>query len=631
MLDVPGHARSARTAASARRPLFFALATLAASCTVLLASVDAAARTASRPRASGSVALDEDAAHAFVADVDNQALHEITLPSGEVRSLALPCAPEQVLILEDQRLAVTLRGCDRVAIVDRRTLETLATASVAPDPWGLAQTSSGELLVTSAFGRTLTALDGRTLAPHWAVGTAREPRSITLSPDGTHAWITHLVGSSLSVVDLASEAHGVTSLSVLSADHRDRVDAAIGAKTQHPVSSLSYAAALSEDGTRLFVPHLAVQNGERVVHATPGSYGGVPIEEDTTAASVSVIGTRSGLVLAAPRAERDPTRGAVALGAGFSPVAVAPSPVAARQARAAVVTGDRLLVVSQGTGELYELSARSFDPALGASRAFAVGAGPSGVDADGDLAVVWSQFDHVLSLVDLRLGATVRLSVASDPLAPEVAAGRRLFHAEDDRRLSRDGRACAGCHPEGRDDGIVWHLGMGPRQTPTLVGRLERGPFGWNGHHAKLSGNMRETIGRLGGRGLFEKDLDALAAYLTRGLAAPRRPADQSERVVLRGKELFHSEAVGCASCHVPGGDWSDHARHDVASKTPKDQDAALRTPPLLFVADTAPYFHDGRYATLEDMLRDNHDRMGRTMMLSEPDLDALAAFLRTL
>src|SRR4029079_8721237 len=96
-----------------------------------------------------------------------------------------------------------------------------------------------------------------------------------------------------------------------------------------------------------------------------------------------------------------------------------------------------------------------------------------------------------LSVVHLATGATESIAVSSDPLSADVAAGRRLFLTERDRRITRDGRACAGCHREGRDDGVVWKLGAGPRQTPMLVGRLDHGPFGWLCTQDKIQSNKR--------------------------------------------------------------------------------------------------------------------------------------------
>jgi cytochrome c peroxidase len=297
------------------------------------------------------------------------------------------------------------------------------------------------------------------------------------------------------------------------------------------------------------------------------------------------------------------------------------------------VSGDSLFVTSYGTGELVELDARSLDPAMSPRRAFQVGAGPSGVDVDGDagVAVVWSQLAHQISVVSLGSGAVEQVTAAAEPLPADVAAGRLLFHTELDRRISRDGRACAGCHPDGRDDGLVWKLGVGPRQTPMLVGRLETGPFGWLGKHATLESNVTETISRLGGTGLPKEQLAELTAFLRHGLRAPQRAAPDAGEVVARGRALFTSEQVGCSGCHDLAHDASDRRPHDVGSGAKADTTSTFRTPPLLFVGGTAPYFHDGRYATLEALLDDNVDRMGQTTQLTDQDRTALLTFLRTL
>src|SRR5262249_51030097 len=244
--------------------------------------------------------------------------------------------------------------------------------------------------------------------------------------------------------------------------------------------------------------------------------------------------------------------------------------------------------------------------------------------------VAFGQLSHEISIVSLLSGAVERVFVGPDPLPKDVAAGRRLFVTERDRRISRDGRACAGCHPEGRDDGVVWKLGAGPRQTPTIVGRLGRGPFGWQAKHMDLEGNMRETMSRLGGTGLPDRELGYLARFVREGLSPPQR-TPQEGAVIARGRGLFTSEEVGCSTCHRLDTEASDRQLHDVGSRSRTDMTGAFRTPPLLFVGNTAPYFHDGRYPTLEALLADNFDRMGQTSQLEPQDLRALAAFLRTL
>ncbi|MEZ4314848.1 MAG: hypothetical protein R3F14_43090 [Polyangiaceae bacterium] len=516
-----------------------------------------------------------------------------------------------------------------------------ATADVASDPYGIAVSPRGEILVASGWGHRITALSASTLERRFSLNIGREPRTVVVSPDGSRAFVTHAVGSQITVVPLDVEEPLAYPLDALGGGFKNRLDKASGAGTLHPTAALAFSAALSPNGERLFVPHVIEQNGSDTTRSIPGAYGGVPVEEETSFASVSVVLTNSGEVLGAAPEKGHPIDGllpiAVDPSLGF---AVAPEPASCRQARGSLVVGDALLVASQGTNELVELDTRAVDPATSVRRVFAVGEGPSGVDADEatGVAVVWNQLSHDLSVVHLASGMTDRIPVASDPLPEDVAAGRRLFLTERDRRITRDGRACAGCHPEGREDGVVWKLGAGPRQTPMLVGRLERGPFGWLGKHDRLQDNMRETISRLGGSGLPEKDLDNLAAFLRQGLRGPNtapvpgeEPDVQAQEQIARGKELFTSGEVGCSSCHTLDHEASDRGVHVVGTRTTSDTSEAFRTPPLLFVGGTGPYFHDGRYQTLEALLADNYDRMGQTTHLSGADILALAAFVKTL
>jgi mono/diheme cytochrome c family protein len=608
-----------------------------------LPSFSAAAR-------GGSVVLDADRLVAWVADADNRAVHHVDLRTRAVRTTELPGRPEQLVRVGDAGLAVTLRETNQVALyrIDEQdapeqagALSLVATADVASDPYGIALSPRGELIVTSGWGHTVTTLAADTLERRHELDVAREPRGVVVSPDGARAYVTHQVGPAITIVSLDGEQPSAYSLPALGGKFKNRLDRATGAGTLHPTASLAFSAALSPSGARLFVPHTIEQNGADTTRSIPGAYGGVPVEEETSFASVAVLATDRGEVLGAEPMDAHPVDGllpiAVDPSLGF---AVAPEPAPCRQARSSVIAGDALLVASQGTNQLVELDARAIDPATSVRRLFAVGEGPTGVDADEatGIAITWNQLSHDLSIVHLASGATESIPVATDPLPPDVAAGRRLFLTERDRRITRDGRACAGCHPEGRDDGLVWKLGAGPRQTPMLVGRLTNGPYGWLAKHDRLEDNMRETMTRLGGTALPEEELRKLAAFLREGLRAPntaprpgKEPDAETQRLVARGKELFLSDQVGCHICHLPDRQMSDRSLHIVGTRSKTDTTDSYRTPPLLFVGGTAPYFHDGRYPTLEALLADNFDRMGTTSQLSPEDLRALAAYLKTL
>ncbi len=322
---------------------------------------------------------------------------------------------------------------------------------------------------------------------------------------------------------------------------------------------------------------------------------------------------------------------------------------------AAATEGGGLLVACQGIDALVELDGRSLDPVGVERRRFRVPAGPTGlaVDAEHGRAVVWSQFARELAVIDLAAGeraapatrvmseARVQRIPAAHKLASRLSAkeqrGRRLFFTTDDPRISHDGRACASCHPEGRDDSLTWSTPDGPRQTIMLAGRVAGSePYGWFGNNRSLRDHVAQSFKRLGGTGLLgdrdREDLDALLAWLT-AMPAPstagalRDPAHAA--LAARGREVFDAPALGCSTCHLGGG--TDKAPHDVQSGDVLETSVRFDTPSLRFVGGTAPYFHDGRFATLEALLERSDGKMGHTIDLPRADLLALVAYLEDL
>jgi hypothetical protein len=113
---------------------------------------------------------------------------------------------------------------------------------------------------------------------------------------------------------------------------------------------------------------------------------------------------------------------------------------------------------------------------------------------------------------------------------------------------------------------------------------------------------------------LPNRDLDRLGR-----LTADASPAAK------RGEALFAKPFAGmaglsCASCHAPSGLFADGRRHDVGSG------GVFKTPTLLSAAYTAPYFHDGRYASFAAVV-DHFDRTF-TLGLGAADKGDLVAYL---
>jgi hypothetical protein len=62
-------------------------------------------------------------------------------------------------------------------------------------------------------------------------------------------------------------------------------------------------------------------------------------------------------------------------------------------------------------------------------------------------------------------------------------------------------------------------------------------------------------------------------------------------------KPFPHDAHLSCAGCHIPSGAFLDHMQHDVGSG------GLYRTPTLLNADFNAPYFHDGRFSTYDQVV----------------------------
>jgi mono/diheme cytochrome c family protein len=148
----------------------------------------------------------------------------------------------------------------------------------------------------------------------------------------------------------------------------------------------------------------------------------------------------------------------------------------------------------------------------------------------------------------------------------------------------------------------------------------ESAPYGWTRRAGDAHEYVAGTIGRLGGQGLRDAELDALVGYV-RALPAP--PADVVDAArVAEGERLF--VARGCASCHPAGG--TDKREHELESGK-----GAFDSPSLVRVGLSAPYFHDGRYGSLRELLGDRKSTMGETAKLRRDEIDQIELFLRSL
>ena len=83
--------------------------------------------------------------------------------------------------------------------------------------------------------------------------------------------------------------------------------------------------------------------------------------------------------------------------------------------------------------------------------------------------------------------------------------------------------------------------------------------------------------------------------------------------------------------CHAESHGFGGLKAENVGSGSLEDTVKEFLVPSLRYVGASAPYYHDGRYADLEQLIVAADGKMGHTKHLSESDVHALAAYLRTL
>lgn len=246
---------------------------------------------------------------------------------------------------------------------------------------------------------------------------------------------------------------------------------------------------------------------------------------------------------------------------------------------------------------------------------------------------------HLLVIAALVASPLPALAQANPAL---IEKGRALFN---DGSLSSSGQvSCATCHPmNGHTDNKTYvGLDVVPdgdprgRSTPTMWGAGTRqAEWSWAGNIPAIETNIRGIIvNRMKGAEPSKETLEALAAYvksLPNGpapfLNADGTPRNTAQADVKRGYELFAGKA-GCMTCHVPAS-YDKKGPEDVGSG------GAFKVPSLRNVSKTGPYFHDGRFKTLEETVTFMWDfykkKSDSTDTLSDADKRDLVAFLRAL
>ena len=286
------------------------------------------------------------------------------------------------------------------------------------------------------------------------------------------------------------------------------------------------------------------------------------------------------------------------------------------------------------------------------------------------------------------------LPIDNPLIQSRVRLGKRLFF---DPILSRDESiSCASCHEKNKafTDGFSKSIGISGREgkmnSMPLFNLAWKKKFSWDGrvsslrdqalmpitNHIEFDNSIETTVHKISNdkiyKSLFSKAFNddvvtgekiglalenyllTLTSYDSKFDRAMSGKLEMTE-IEKRGFELFMTEyeprlasfGADCFHCHG-GALFTDNEFHDNGLKPKKlrnEENRIFSTPSLRNIELTAPYMHDGRFKTLEEVVSHYTSSVHRSetldpniakhpvqgIQLNELDQKAIVAFLKTL
>jgi YVTN family beta-propeller protein len=550
-----------------------------------------------------------------------------------------------VLSPDESRLYVSNRGDDSVTVFNAGSMEIIRHIPVGNDPHGLMTDETGRYLFVANMGTDdVSVIDTGDLTEIKRLETGRSPFGIAISPD--HRFL--YVSSQLSV-PVPLRTPPIIELTVIDAKRQ------IVAGRQQLFSTLvGQNLAVSPDNRFVVValelpknllPETQVYQGWMVTH-------GFAIAETGPQGRVAYF-----LLDEANLYYADP------FGVAFSP------------------DGQRLYISSSGVNAVTAIDMKRLagllqakDGKIGLSdEAISLNARNLGLSSeyvqariptqnnpkdivfapDGRWIYVANRLSDSIQVID---AGNNQVAGAIDLGGPRIETvlrrGARLFNYSSisfQKQLS-----CNTCHPENHLDGLVYDIvapeeGIGQNlvDNRTMKGIANTGPYKWSGKNPSLQRQDGPRAAQLFFRshGFEKDDLEATVHFIESLPLKKSRYASTDGRLdefQKRGKAAFERAytkdgryipvANRCITCH-PAPYYTDLMVHDVGTQSETDDSGEFDTPQIGDVYETAPFLHDGRSNSLEEIwtVFNPGDTHGITNDMAKDNLNELIEYIKTL
>jgi YVTN family beta-propeller protein len=564
----------------------------------------------------------------YVAETARKQIAVLKFPEAkEVATISLPERPTGLVLSPDgSKLYVTTESPNgSVLVIHPDTGQIEAKWRVGHTPGAPVLSLDGILYVCNRFDNNVSVLD--TVSGHEVtkIPVEREPVAAVLTPDGKTLFVANLlpngeanadyIGASVSVIDIISKQ--TTTIPLFNGTSSVR------------------GVCVSPDGLFAYAVHIVGHYQQPTIRVEGGWMNVAALAViDVKAGKLvnTVLLDDEGLGAANPWAVACSKDGRYLCVTHAGPHEISVIDRVALQARLDQCTrGEKDSIAPENVPKEF-----SFLDGI-RRRIKLAGNGPRGLVLIDNKAYAAEYFSDSIGIVDIlaeNKAAARSVQLGSKAQMSAVRKGEMLFN---DATLCREQwQSCASCHPDGRADGLNWDLlndGIGnPKNAKSLLLAHRTPPSMWLGVRKSAEEGVRAGLRYIEFNQCREEDASDIDAYLKslEPVRSPHLVNGKLSESAERGKKVF--EKADCIACHTPPL-FTNNSLYDLGFGTGIDKGKPFVVPTLIEVWRTAPYLHDGRAATMREVVTNFNkaDSHGATSTLTKQEINDLVEYVLSL
>jgi len=547
--------------------------------------------------------------------------------------------PHSVVLDRDEKKAfVSNQWSDNVFVIDLSTLKVIDTLITGSGPAGMALSADGQsLYVVNSYSSDISVFDLSSKEERRRLTAGNNPTGIQSSPDGSMLYVTSRRTQAAPYGDTI-----ICELTVID-DYRQRITARKNIKSAHIMENVAF----TPSGDLAIIPLIRPKNNVPSIQVERGwmmTQGIGIVETKPNGRTIQLLLDEPNTYYADPFdiAITPDGKWAFVSHAGVNCISVID------------IDAVRSLIAESSPEML-----KTYANHLGISSRYVVkhiptGANPKGLtlSPDGKKLYVAEHLEDRIAVIDTRSLETLNTIDLGGPRRITVSRrGRRLLNNAG--HTFQNQYSCYTCHPDVHEDGLVYNMaskdmGRNVTNTQSLRDIGDTPPFKWNGKNQTVykQDGMRFSTVLTRTEPFSYKNLDALVAYIVTGIHYPPNlqynPDGELTEAQRRGKVVFERThdisgkeipaANRCITCHPPPY-YTNLKMADIGTLAASDDSMLFDTPHLNNIYASAPYLHDGRAATLEEIwtIYGKSERHGALNDLTKIDLNNLIEYLKSL